>query len=106
MSEEMIPFGFSSVEVNVEALQGLVQHALNLGVDRGGLILELVGGRDLHLAVATELLDLDGGLRIGQAEGVVDGGADLLGGHVLVEADHVGTAAGEVDTVGEALGED
>ena len=91
--------------LRVEVLQGLIQHAFDLGVDRGGLILELVGGRDLHLAVATELLDLDGGLGIGQVEGPVHGGADLLGGHGLVEADHIGAAAGEVDAIGEALEE-
>ena len=84
-----------------EALEGAVEHLLDLVVHGRGFVVVLVGGRDLHLALTTELLDLDG-----TVEDVERGLADGLGRHRLVKADDIGTAAGEVDTVGEALGED
>ena len=65
------------------------------------LLIVLVLGSDLHLALTTELLDLDGTVELG------DGSlADFLGSDRLVKAYDIGTATGEVDTVGKALGED
>ena len=85
--------------VGEERLQRSVNLVLDLAVDLGRLVLDLVGGGDLHLGGAAELLDLDGSF-------VKDGGdcgTDGLGRLRLVEADHIGAAALEIDTVGEAL---
>ena len=91
--------GEGHVLVREERTEGLVNLVLNLGVNLGGLILDLVGRGDLHLGSTTELLDFDGtGI-----EHSLDSAADSLSGLRLVEADDVGTAALEINTVGKAL---
>ena len=94
--------------LGVEGLEGIVQEAFNLGVHLGAFAVVLVLGGNLHLGVATELLHLNGVLvDAGCAgcllEGGLHGSADILGGDALVKTHDIGTAAGEVYTVAEAL---
>ncbi len=84
-----------------EALDGVVEFALDFGIHIGRFLIVLVLGGNLHLALATELLHLHGTVELD------DGSfADGFGGNRLVKTDHVGTASREIDTVGKALGED
>ena len=94
------------------SLQGLEEHSFDFSIHGRGLVFDLVGSGDLHLAVATELLHLHRrGLDVivGCGSGVehlVDSVTHVFSKHGLVEADHIGAATGEIDTIGKALGED
>ena len=97
---------FESEILGVHSLEGVEDHLLDLGVHGGSLVIYLVGGGDLHLGLAAELLDLDRRLRIGCIEHALGSLADIFSGDRLVEAYDVGTTTGEIDTIGEALDED
>ena len=64
----------------------------------GAIMINLVFGSNLHLALTTELLNLDS-----LAELVLSGAADLLSSDRSIESYHIGTATGEVNTIGKAL---
>ncbi len=92
----------------IEALEGVEEEAFDLCVNSGALVVVLVLGGDLHLGVSTELLYLDGVLvdafcLCSSLEHILYACTHVFCGDGLVKADHIGTAAGEVYTVAEAL---
>ena len=95
--------GFGEVGVRdlilEERLQGFVQHLVALLFCLGGVVFHLVVDGDADLVVVTEGLHLRAA-----AEHVSDGLAHGRGVHILVEAHHIVTTAGEVDTRIQAEG--
>ncbi len=91
--------------VGKEAFQSVVEDVFNLNVNVCRFLLNLVGSGNLHLALASELLDF--GSRIVNAlvicrsivECVVYCCADCLSVNRLVEPYHICTSSCEVDTV-------